>query len=109
MKHFSRTCLAVVGLALVCLGQVVGPPSGLALDLTATAEDLPSSRTLPDMFLMSDGTPVADVDDWQQRRCEMKAIIQHYQYGRVPPRPDRVTAELVRRNPTGAGKVRKSG
>jgi hypothetical protein len=35
------------------------------------------------------------VDDWQQRRCEMKAIIQHYQYGRVPPRPDRVTAERV--------------
>jgi dienelactone hydrolase len=56
------------------------------------------------MFLMSDGTRVANVDDWQQRRCEMKAIIQHYQYGRVPPRPDRVTAELVARKSHKGGK-----
>ena len=62
------------------------PPSSL--------ETLPSIRELPDLFSLSDGTRVATTEQWQQRRLEMKQIIQYFAYGHLPPRPDHITAEV---------------
>lgn len=61
------------------------PPSNL--------ETLPSIHELPDLFSLSDGTRVANVDQWHQRRLEMKQVIQYFAYGHLPPRPDHITAE----------------
>ena len=62
------------------------PPSNLAA--------LPSIRELPDLFTLTDGSRVATEDQWQKRRAEMRAIIQYFAYGHLPPRPDVVIAEL---------------
>ena len=61
-------------------------------------ETLPSIRELPDLFLLSDRSRVTSVDEWQQRREEMKQIIQYFAFGHLPPRPDTITAEVTETN-----------
>lgn len=48
-------------------------------------DKLPSRTELPDPLLMMDGTKVVSKDDWNgKRRPELKALFQHYMYGRLP-------------------------
>ena len=58
-------------------------------------ESLPSVRELPDLFTMANGSRVSTVQEWQARRAEIKQIIQHYEYGHMPPKPDWVIASKV--------------
>ncbi len=62
-------------------------------------DDLPSNNQLPDLFTSAHGREVKTVADWQKRREEMKAIIQYYEYGHLPPRPDVVTVEDFQSTP----------
>jgi hypothetical protein len=62
----------------------------------ATAADFPPPDALspkpelPDPLVMLDGTKVASKADWEaKRKPELKALFQHYMYGRLPPPPDR--------------------
>lgn len=57
-------------------------------DLTA----LPSIRELPDLFTLSDGTRITSEAQWQQRRAEIKKMIQYFAYGQLPPRPETLAA-----------------
>jgi len=67
----------------------------------ATLDSLPSVPGLPDLFLFADGKHVESAKSWQRRRKEMKAILQYYEYGHLPPRPDVVRVEnLVSRTLT---------
>ena len=54
-------------------------------------DSLPSIPELPDLFTFADGRKVKTIDSWRNRRKEMKAILQYYQYGHIPPSPDRIT------------------
>lgn len=49
--------------------------------------DLPELEDFPDMFTMLDGTRVHTLSDWERRRSEIKLLIQHYEYGFLPPLP----------------------
>ncbi len=60
---------------------------------------LPSIPELPDLFSFADGSPVQSADAWEHRRKEMKAILQYYQYGHLPPRPDTITVENLESGP----------
>jgi hypothetical protein len=52
------------------------------------AGDLPSQTALPDPLVMRDGTKIATQADWEaKRKPELKALLQHYMYGHIPPRP----------------------
>lgn len=66
--------------------------------------DLPRQQHLPELMKMRNGTPIASLDQWQRRRVELKEILQHYQYGSMPPRPDRVRVDNVRRLDHESGK-----
>jgi len=60
-------------------------------------EDLPAIKELPDPLKMRDGAPVKTADDWfQQRRPELKALIQHYMYGVPPAAPTNLQGKVVR-------------
>lgn len=59
----------------------------------ATPNSLPSIPGLSDLFTFDDGKRVESVAEWELRRKEMKAILQFYEYGHLPPRPDVVTVE----------------
>jgi hypothetical protein len=48
-------------------------------------DKLPSKPGLPDPLIMFDGTKVAGKDEWvNKRRPELKALFEHYMYGRRP-------------------------
>jgi len=58
--------------------------------------DLPLIEPLTDPFAWSDGSGrVSDFKDWQRRRAEIKAEIEHYEIGRKPGRPEDITASYA--------------
>ncbi len=59
----------------------------------ASLNSLPVVEKLPELFKFADGTQVETIKDWKRRREEMKAILQYYEYGHLPARPDTVTVE----------------
>ncbi|GBD35771.1 Multidomain esterase [bacterium HR36] len=61
-------------------------------------ERLPSRPGLPDPLVMWDGSKVATPQDWFQKRVpELRALFQHYMYGRIPA-PLPVHAKELYRN-----------
>ncbi len=73
-----------------------------ALALAAVAADfpppdaLPSHPGLPDPLVMLDGTKVTSKEQWEaKRRPELRALFEHYMYGRTPPTPAAVTAKVL--------------
>ena len=77
------------------------PDSALPTDLA----QLPPSTTLPDLLTFKDGHKVTTRDDWRTRRNELITPLLFYQYGRIPPRPDRVTVRVdrIREHQSGLG------
>jgi len=51
-------------------------------------KELKYQAGLPDPFLKPDGTRVETKEEWLEQRDYIKAMLQHYQYGTMPPRPE---------------------
>ncbi len=64
-------------------------------DPPASLDDLPSSHGLPEPPRCSNGEEVKTPEQWELRREELKAILQHFEYGHLPPRPDVVTGDNI--------------
>ncbi len=85
----SATLVACAG-SVICRGQTTRtwqPP--------ATLDALPAAAELPDLLRLSNDQPVHTPEQWKTRREELKAMLQYYEYGHLPPRPDQVSAEDV--------------
>ncbi|HVJ83391.1 MAG TPA: hypothetical protein VNC50_20165, partial [Planctomycetia bacterium] len=54
-------------------------------------EDLPSIGSLPSPFTFQDGTTVKTREDWSRRRLEIRSLFETYVYGRLPPKPEKMT------------------
>ena len=84
--------LLLILLALVTtLSAFAAQPPGVR-DLPSV-DEWPSVKDLPNPFIFNDGSSVKTKEDWGKRRNELKAFIQYYQYGHLPP------ASPVRANP----------
>jgi hypothetical protein len=60
------------------------------------AAALPVRPQMPDPFVMMDGRRVSTALQWaNDRRPELKAMFQHYMYGKLPPKPDSVRIEML--------------
>jgi hypothetical protein len=58
-------------------------------------DQLPSRPGLPDPLVMLDGTPVRTKEDWfARRRPEIKALFEHFMYGKAPAPPDNVVGTV---------------
>jgi hypothetical protein len=58
---------------------------------------LPSIKELPDPLVMFKGDKVTTAEQWRtQRRPELKALFEHYMYGKAPPAPEKVTVKVER-------------
>src|SRR2546428_1521439 len=53
-------------------------------------QQLPAQARMPDPLVFNDGTRVRAAAQWQQRREELKKIVQHYLIGTAPPPPGNV-------------------
>lgn len=58
--------------------------------------DLPVQTNMPDVMIMDDGTRVTTPAQWQKRREEVKAILEHYELGHAPPPPRNVKGKNLK-------------
>jgi hypothetical protein len=78
LRRMSRTFVVVFSLTVLPVAAL------LAADFPPI-DQLPSHPELPDPLVMFDGTPVTSKTQWiNDRRPELKALIQHYMYGYLP-------------------------
>ena len=56
-------------------------------------KELSIQHGFPDPFLMTDGKRVSSKEEWQKQRNYIKAMLAHYQYGEMPPTPEKVKVE----------------
>jgi hypothetical protein len=56
-----------------------------------SAQELPAIKPLPNPFVFHDGSAVHSREDWQRRRRELKALFEDYEYGHLPPKPEKMT------------------
>jgi hypothetical protein len=68
------------------------PKPAMIDDLNA----LPFIQQLPDPFAWADGSGRStNFEDWEKRRNEIKAMIEHYEIGIKPDRPENITASFA--------------
>jgi len=84
MKNVARTFSWLAVAFFVLIGSIIF----LAKTRTfPSPSELPASLVMPNPFLRLDGTGPASLDDWPAHREYLKELMQHYLYGRMPPRP----------------------
>src|SRR5580698_387858 len=59
-------------------------------------KDLPVRKEMPDVMVMNDGTRVANRQQWEKRREEMKRILEYYAVGQMPPPPGNVKGKEIK-------------
>ena len=89
MKLLLITALATIALTVDLPADRWNPPQSL--------DELPKAAELPKLFEFAASHQAVTADNWLQRRRELEEIVQFYEYGRMPPRPDVVTAEQLQR------------
>ena len=57
------------------------------------ASELAEIKELPNPFVFADGSSVRNANDWQRRRAELKGMFADYEYGHMPPKPQKMTIE----------------
>jgi hypothetical protein len=86
MKLFSYAYVAIVVTIPFAMISAQATPSALP-----EVSQLPSQAQLPDPLLMLNGKRVTSRKQWNdQRRPELKALFEHYMYGEIPSKPDKV-------------------
>jgi hypothetical protein len=77
---------------------IIGVVSAFGGEFPAV-DQLPSKPELPDPLVMFDGTPVTTKEQWfAKRRPEIKALFEHYMYGKAPAPPKNVSGTVDRRD-----------
>jgi len=73
------------------------PAAMIAAEPFPEPAQLPAQAQLPDPLLMRNGERVATKAQWiEQRAPELRALVQHYEYGLTPPRPEGFEAKVLR-------------
>jgi len=81
---------------LALLALLVGLP--VAAADWPDPDRLPARQELPDPLMTFNGQQVRTRQEWvQKRRPELKALFQHYMYGRLPS-PPRIKAEITQQD-----------
>lgn len=68
-------------------------------------EELPVHDGMPDPFVKPDGTRVKSKEEWLTQREYLKAMLSHYLYGSMPPRPDQFDLKRVKSKPVFDGQA----
>jgi len=88
-------------------GRGAGPSNLTLLDPNAqvypSPEALPEHPEMPDPLIDDRGRPVTTPLQWMRRRSEMRAILEHYSIGHMPPAPLPPTAEVMAARPVLGG------
>jgi hypothetical protein len=99
MSTFRVLATAALATATVLLAGADGPLG------KKPAGDLPEIKQLPNPFAFRDGSTVRTKLDWERRRGELKALFEDYEYGHLPPKPEKMTVTRGEGMADEAGKV----
>jgi dienelactone hydrolase len=84
-------------LVSLVLGLLAGPTSRAATNSFPEVSSLPAQSAFPDPMVMLDGRRITTRDQWSnERRPELKALLQHYMYGAIPPKPAHMQTRVLR-------------
>ena len=86
--------------------EIPVPPIKTSLGTMPGVNELPIHTEMPDVLSMNDGTKVTTVEQWKQRREEMKRILEYYAVGLAPPPPGNVKGEEIKSQLVLDGKVK---
>jgi len=98
IKKAQHYCLARIALVFPILMAMAPCPAASAQQAEykfPAVEDLPVTEGLQNPFLKPDGTLVKSKEEWPAQREYLKAMLIHYQYGTVPPNPEKIDLERV--------------
>ena len=73
-----------------------------AKELPTSLKEIPAQENLPDLFKFNDGSDVKSLEEWKKRRKELVEPLMFYQYGSMPPRPDKIAIESIKKRITPA-------
>ena len=96
-------------LAALCLSQLLMAADPDATLITGSKsfpapDALPALAALPDPLTTFLGQPVKTRDDWEKLRApELRALFQHYMYGRRPPGVRPVEGKVIREDKAALG------
>ncbi|MBD3197434.1 MAG: hypothetical protein GF317_20435 [Candidatus Lokiarchaeota archaeon] len=62
-------------------------------------------KSLPDPFILNNGTRVSTEAEWNLRRNEIKETLQNLEYGHLPGNPDRIEVTNLSSQDLGEGKI----
>jgi len=98
--------MRTVHVALVFIfGAAACTLAGAGQTARKPAAELPEIKELPNPFTFADGSPVRTKEDWPRRRAEIKELFQAYEYGHMPPKPQKMTVKQGKRVTDEANKV----
>ncbi len=67
--------------------------------------DLLKDRGLPPLLQFNDGSEVKTTEDFERRREEIKHLLEEKEYGKIPPKPDHMSVEVVKETGFAAGRA----
>lgn len=93
MTAIASPCVLAAQDSVPLVYEVENTGANIAAPPLPTIDGLPTILPLTDPFAWSDGSGRStDFADWQRRRAEIKAEIEHYEIGLKPVRPENITA-----------------
>jgi hypothetical protein len=93
MLHFAPSPRLIVSSSPLLLAMLLSTAAAADFPLP---EQLPANPKFPDPLVMMDGTKVTTKEQWEtKRKPELKALFQHYMYGRLPPTPKRQSYRVL--------------
>jgi len=119
MRH-GVALLAAGVLACVGGGQTAGsgipdrpdpkeipvPPIKTSMPDMPGVDQLPNRPEMPDAMVLNNGQKVKTLKQWQERRAEMKRVLEYYAVGLAPPAPGNVKGNEVSSQMLMDGKVK---
>ena len=82
------------------------PPIKTTLESLPGMDALPVRTSLPDALTMNTGVKITTIQQWNERRGEIKRILEYYAIGRMPPPPGNVKGREIKSQLVLEGKVR---
>src|ERR1700733_11803318 len=122
MNRFMRNSFAVLGggvLACSLGGQTASapipdrpdpkeiplPPIKTSMPDMPGVDQLPNRPQMPDVMTLDNGKPVKTLKQWNERREQMKRILEYYAVGQAPPAPGNTKGTVVSTQMLADGKV----
>jgi hypothetical protein len=69
-------------------------------------DELPVRKEMPDILTMNDGTKVTTLEQWKERRKEIRNTLEYYATGQVPPPPGNLKGQEVLSETIADGKIK---